>query len=96
VTGAGRVQAYVLLVSGRVQGVGFRWFAEREALKRNIRGYVRNLEDGRVEILAQADAPALDAFRESIGRGPSASRVDDVEVKPVDVDIALSSFRIRF
>jgi acylphosphatase len=65
-------------------------------LKRNIRGYVRNLEDGRVEILAQADPRALDEFRESIRRGPSASRVDDVETKAVDIDIALSSFRIRF
>ncbi|HEY7700131.1 MAG TPA: acylphosphatase [Vicinamibacteria bacterium] len=90
------MRAYVLIVSGRVQGVGFRWFAEREALKRNIRGYVRNLEDGRVEILAQAAPGALDEFRESIRRGPKASRVDDVEVKAVDVDLALSSFRIRF
>lgn len=90
------MQAYVLIVSGRVQGVGFRWFAEREALKRNIRGYVRNLEDGRVEILAQAAPDALDEFRESIRRGPSASRVDEVEVKAIDVDTALSSFRIRF
>lgn len=90
------MQAYVLIVSGRVQGVGFRWFAEREALKRNIRGYVRNLEDGRVEILAQADRESLAGFGESIRRGPSASRVDDVDVRAVDVDTALSSFRIRF
>lgn len=90
------MQAYVLIVTGRVQGVGFRWFTEREALKRNIRGYVRNLEDGRVEICAQAEPEALEAFRESIARGPSAARVDRVEVKAVDVDIALSSFRVRF
>lgn len=90
------MQAYVLIVSGRVQGVGFRWFAEREALKRNVRGYVRNLEDGRVEILAQADPGALDEFRESIRHGPRGSRVDHVEVKAVDVDNRLSSFRIRF
>lgn len=89
------MEAYVLIVSGRVQGVGFRWFTEREALKRNIRGYVRNLEDGRVEILAQAELPALEEFRESVRRGPSASRVDDVQVRAVDVDLDLSSFRIR-
>ena len=90
------MEAYVLVVSGRVQGVGFRWFTEREALKRNIRGYVRNLEDGRVEILAQAELTALDEFRESIRRGPSASRVDYVEVRAIDVNLDLSSFRIRF
>ncbi len=90
------MEAYVLIVSGRVQGVGFRWFAEREALKRNIRGYVRNLEDGRVEILAQAELTALDEFRERIRRGPSASRVDYVEATAVAVDADLSSFRVRF
>jgi acylphosphatase len=89
------VQAYVFVVSGRVQGVGFRWFAEREASKRNVRGYVRNLEDGRVEILAQADAAALEEFRERIRQGPSAARVVQVEVRAIDVDFELSSFRIR-
>jgi len=90
------MEAYVFIVSGRVQGVGFRWFTEREALKRNIHGYVRNLEDGRVEILAQADSRSLDEFRESIRRGPSASRVDQVEVRAVEVDLDLRSFLLRF
>jgi acylphosphatase len=88
------VEACVLIVSGRVQGVGFRWFAEREALKRDIRGYVRNLDDGRVEILAQADPSRLADFCESVRRGPSASRVDRVETRAVDIDPGLSSFRI--
>jgi acylphosphatase len=94
-TGDGEVQAYVFIVSGMVQGVGFRWFAEREASKRSVRGYVRNLDDGRVEILAQADAARLEEFRERIQSGPSASRVDRVEVREVDVDRELLSFRIR-
>ncbi len=90
------MHAYVLIVSGRVQGVGFRWFAEREAVKRDVRGYVRNLVDGRVEILAQAEARVLEEFRECIRRGPSASRVDFVEARTVDIDPGLSSFRIAF
>ncbi len=89
------VQAYVLLVSGRVQGVGFRWFAEREALKRDVTGYVRNLADGRVEILAQAADETLAEFCETVRRGPPASRVDDVQMKPVPVDGTLSTFRVR-
>jgi acylphosphatase len=62
---------------------------------RNVRGYVRNLDDGRVEILAQADAAALEDFRERIRHGPSASRVDVVETRRVEVDPDLSSFRVR-
>lgn len=89
------MQAYVLIVSGRVQGVGFRWFTEREAVKRDILGYVRNLEDGRVEILAQSTPSALEEFCERIRLGPSASRVDLVEIRTVEVDLELSSFRIR-
>ncbi len=88
------MHAYVFVVSGRVQGVGFRWFAEREASKRNVRGYVRNLDDGRVEILAQADGAALEEFRERIRQGPSASRVVQVESRAVDVNPGLSSFRV--
>jgi acylphosphatase len=90
------MQAYVFILSGRVQGVGFRWFAEREALKRNIRGYVRNLRDGRVEILAQADPAALDEFRERIRRGPSGASVEKLDSRPVEADSGLSSFRIEF
>jgi acylphosphatase len=90
------VQAYVLLVSGRVQGVGFRWFAEREALKRNVTGYVRNLTDGRVEIWAQAEDERLGDFCEAIRRGPPASRVDEVAMKAVPADGSFSTFRVRF
>jgi len=87
--------ACVLVVSGRVQGVGFRWFTEREAVRRDIRGFVRNLEDGQVEILAQAHPSALEAFCECIRRGPAAARVERVETRSVEVDPGLSSFRIR-
>ncbi len=89
------MEAHVLIVSGRVQGVGFRWFTEREALKRNIRGFVRNLEDGRVEILAQGEASALAGFVDAIRRGPPASRVERVHSSSVEVDPARSAFRIE-
>ena len=89
------MEAYLLIVSGRVQGVGFRWFAEREASKRDIRGHVRNLEDGNVEIVAQAEPAPLAAFCESIRRGPSASRVDRVQSTPIGVDPNLTSFRVK-
>jgi acylphosphatase len=90
------VEAYVLLVSGRVQGVGFRWFTEREALKRGVEGYVRNLPDGRVEVWAQSSETVVAEFCERLRVGPAAARVDDVEVRPVSVDSSLSAFEVRF
>ncbi|MGH9320790.1 MAG: acylphosphatase [Vicinamibacteria bacterium] len=95
-TSSRAVEAYVLIVSGRVQGVGFRWFTEREASRRNIHGYVRNLQDGRVEVWAQAERETLDEFCERVKRGPSASRVDRVEMRTVGVDESFSSFEVRF
>ncbi len=86
----------MLLISGRVQGVGFRWFAEREAQSRDVCGYARNLEDGRVEVLAQADPETLQAFFETLHRGPRASHVEDIQKMPVDVDEALTGFHVRF
>jgi acylphosphatase len=90
------VEAYVLLVSGRVQGVGFRWFTEREALKRGILGYVRNLPDGRVEVRAQSDSAALAELMARLRQGPTGARVDDVEVRSVPVDVTLAGFEVRF
>lgn len=90
------MQAFVLVVSGRVQGVGFRWFTEKEALRHGVTGYVRNLPDGRVEIWAQAEEPALAVFVERVKEGPRGARVDDVEGRSVAVDDRLSSFRVRF
>lgn len=90
------MEAYVLLVSGRVQGVGFRWFTEREALRRGVQGYVRNLSDGRVEVWAQADPETLAAFCARLRKGPTAARVDGVEMRPVAVDASLSAFEVRF
>ena len=90
------MEAYLVLISGRVQGVGFRWFTEMEARARDVRGYVRNLSDGRVEVLAQADASTLTSFWECLRAGPRAARVDDVSTTPVTVDPELTSFSVRF
>jgi acylphosphatase len=67
------------LVAGRVQGVGFRFFVEREANELGLRGYVRNLSDGRVEVHAEGDESALASLRERLERGPLGSRVERVE-----------------
>jgi acylphosphatase len=66
------------LIKGRVQGVGFRWFVHREASELALRGWVRNTEDGDVEVVATGDAEDLDELRASLKRGPRGSRVDRV------------------
>jgi acylphosphatase len=84
------------LVQGRVQGVGFRWFVEREASELDLRGWVRNTEDGDVEVVAAGEAADLDELRASLKRGPRGSRVDRVVEHRLDEREAedLSAFRI--
>ena len=67
------------VVTGRVQGVGFRLFARDAALREGLTGLVRNLPDGRVEAIAEGDEAALDRFEAALARGPSHARVSDVE-----------------
>ncbi|MDP1572308.1 MAG: acylphosphatase [Vicinamibacterales bacterium] len=69
------------LVSGRVQGVGFRMFARDAAALEGIHGHARNLDDGRVEVMGEGDAGALLRFERAIRRGPSHARVTDVLVE---------------
>ena len=66
------------LVQGRVQGVGFRWFVHREASELELKGWVRNTEDGDVEVVVSGEDEALTELRGSLNRGPRGSRVDRV------------------
>lgn len=67
------------VVSGRVQGVGFRWFVMREAARLDLAGYVRNLPDGTVEVVAQGAVAALVSLESALRHGPPAARVDGVD-----------------
>jgi acylphosphatase len=73
------VPARRYIVRGRVQGVGFRWFVQREAQSLRLKGWVRNAENGDVEVLASGDAATLERLRELLARGPLGSRVAGVE-----------------
>ena len=68
-----------LLVNGRVQGVGFRWFVREAARRHRLPGWVRNRPDGGVEIEIAADDGAYRAFLETVREGPPGARVDDVQ-----------------
>ena len=88
-------QARRFVVRGRVQGVGFRWFVEREAHVLGVSGWVRNNADGSVEVLAQGTRDQLLGLRSRLRQGPRAARVDDVEESEVGPVAALTSFRIE-
>ena len=71
-------------VSGKVQGVGFRYFVRRHADAQQLGGYAKNLDDGRVEFLLQGDKVAVESVLEQIHQGPSYSRVNRVDVREVE------------
>jgi acylphosphatase len=72
-------QAKRFFVSGRVQGVGFRFFTERTAASLGVSGYARNLMDGRVEVYVVGSAEQMDAVRNALRRGPRMADVDRVD-----------------
>jgi acylphosphatase len=83
------------LVSGHVQGVGFRYFAADAARREGLTGSVRNLADGSVEATAEGDEASLDRFERALRRGPSRSRVDRVVVESIVPTGRSSGFNIE-
>ena len=92
---AGTIVARRFIVRGRVQGVGFRWFVEREAHILGIAGWVRNNPDSSVEVLAQGSKEQLAGLRSRLREGPRAARVDDVEEFDTAPISEMNSFRIE-
>ncbi|HEY6767031.1 MAG TPA: acylphosphatase [Candidatus Sulfotelmatobacter sp.] len=88
-------QARRFIIRGRVQGVGFRWFVEREAHVLGIAGWVRNNHDGSVEVMAQGSRDQLSGLRSRLQEGPRAARVDAVEEREANPVVGLSAFRIE-
>ena len=82
------------VVSGRVQGVGFRWFVEREAAQIGVTGWVRNCENGDVEITATGTREQHNSLRRKLHEGPRAARVDGVQESPAPL-LEAQSFRIE-
>jgi acylphosphatase len=75
-----------LRIEGRVQGVGFRWWAVGEAERLGLAGWARNRADGSVEVLAIGEAAAIDALERACAGGPSAARVTAVRRSPAEDD----------
>jgi acylphosphatase len=91
----GSLQARNYIVRGRVQGVGFRWFVEREARTLGLAGWVRNRADGTVEVLAMGNHEQLSQLHSRLRQGPRAARVDNVEVSEAQPVEGLNTFRIE-
>ena len=83
------------LIQGMVQGVGFRFFAQRSAARHQIRGYVKNLADGRVEALAEGPVAAVEEFKHDLTAGPSYSVVESVEEIVLEPSGRYPTFRIE-
>jgi acylphosphatase len=85
------------LVKGRVQGVGFRWFVHREAAALNLNGWVRNTEDGHVEVVAAGATEDLLELRQALHKGSRGSRVDAIVEHELDESEAakLGPFQIE-
>jgi len=82
------------IVTGRVQGVGFRYFARESALILGIKGYVKNCYNGTVEVVANGTEQALDLFEEKLKQGPSYSLVENIYTEIVETEGPFSSFKI--
>ncbi|MGI8470503.1 MAG: acylphosphatase [Pyrinomonadaceae bacterium] len=83
------------VISGTVQGVGYRFFAQRAAARHQVAGYVRNLEDGRVESFAEGGAKAVEDFKHDLLAGPTFSKVEHIEETVLEPTGLYSSFRIE-
>jgi acylphosphatase len=84
-----------LMISGRVQGVGFRFFAEDAAAREGVHGWVRNLPDGCVEAWIEGDTESVDRVEAALRRGPAGARVEDVAVQDVPPTGRATGFTVR-
>lgn len=89
------VIARKFLIRGVVQGVGFRYFAQRSAARHQVHGYIKNLEDGSVEAFAQGGEKRVEAFKHDLAAGPRFSQVKEVEEIVLEPKREYSSFRIE-
>ena len=84
-----------LLVRGRVQGVGFRWFVRERARRWGLTGWVRNNPDGSVELAARGDRVGLEGIRRDVAGGPRGAEVESVADLPVEDSAGDDPFTIR-
>ncbi len=87
---------YEITVSGRVQGVGFRYFALHRAQELGITGWAKNMVDGNVQIIAQGDEPTLKTFADFLRLGPTLSRVDKISIYKSEIITVFDTFSVKY
>lgn len=90
------VKTFRIVLSGRVQGVGFRYFAESRAKKCNIKGYVKNTWDDKVEVVCQGKEDDLKEFINVVRKGPPFAMVTDVNIEELKDKPVYEYFDIKF
>jgi acylphosphatase len=90
-----KTTARKFLISGEVQRVGYRFFAQRAAARHQVTGYVCNLPDGRVEALAEGTLESVEAFKHDLATGPTFAEVENIEEITVEPTGSYSHFRIE-
>ena len=87
--------AWKFLIRGEVQGVGYRFFAQRAAARHQVFGHVRNCDDGSVEVIAEGPATDVEEFKKDLSTGPQWSRVEQVEAISLEPTGVYAGFRIE-
>ncbi|MBC8345935.1 MAG: acylphosphatase [Candidatus Marinimicrobia bacterium] len=85
-----------MIVSGKVQGVSFRWYSVRIGRNLKLKGYAKNLPDGSVEILVEGKTSDLETFIRKVKVGPNLARVDHVAMEWGNLNNAFDNFEIRY
>lgn len=85
-----------ILIDGRVQGVGFRFFTRRQTSTSGITGYVKNLANGKVEVVAEGKESELEKFARKLKTGPSMARVTDIKISRKKYRGDFKSFSVRY
>lgn len=91
-----RPAAVEVLIEGSVQGVGYRYFAQRRAQERGLTGYAVNLRDGRVKVRVEGDRETIEAYVRALEAGPPLARVERFSVTPVPYTGQYRDFTVRF
>lgn len=84
------------MLSGRVQGVGYRYFAEDQALRYSITGYVRNTYDNKVEIVCQGYQTNLELFFTALKKGPTFANITDFNAESIEDSVEYKQFEIKY
>jgi len=90
------MKTYQIIISGRVQGVSFRYFTLKNARQLGLKGWVKNLDDGSVEVVVQCQPEELAPFLKILERGPMLARVERVECREIATSEIYSQFTIEF